>query len=45
VFGEPLYHLPALRLQLRCAVIRPLVIDFAVSEEGHEVYIKAVRLL
>jgi hypothetical protein len=45
VFGEPLYRLPALRLQLRCAVIRPLVVGFAVSEERREVYIKAVKLL
>jgi len=23
-FGEPLYRLPALRMEIRCAVIRPL---------------------
>jgi hypothetical protein len=44
-FGEPLYRLPTMRLQVRCAVIRPLVVDFAVSEERPEVYIKSVKLL
>jgi hypothetical protein len=29
-FGEPLYRLPALQMQIRCAVVRPLGIDFAV---------------
>jgi hypothetical protein len=44
-FGEPLYRLSALRLQVRCAVIRPLSIDFAVSEDRPLVFIKAVKLL
>jgi hypothetical protein len=44
-FGEPLYRLPVLRVQVRCAVIRPLGIDFAVCEDRPLVFIKAVRLL
>ena len=44
-FGEPLYQLPALRMSVRCAIVRPLVIDFAVCEDRPVVFIKAVRLL
>lgn len=44
-FGEPLYRLSALRMQVRSAVIAPLAIDFAVSEDRSDVYIKSVRLL
>ncbi|MHB1426642.1 MAG: hypothetical protein ACYC3I_26065 [Gemmataceae bacterium] len=44
-FGEPLYRLPVLRTGVRCAVIRPLSIDFAVCEDRPLVFIKAVRLL
>jgi hypothetical protein len=43
--GEPLYRLPALRVQLRCATIRPLHIDFAVCEDRPLVFIRAVKLL
>jgi hypothetical protein len=44
-FGEPLYRLPALRLQVRCVAIRPLYVDFAVCEDRPLVFIKAVKLL
>jgi hypothetical protein len=44
-FGEPLYHLPTLQLQIRHAVVRPLAVDFAVSLTRHEVYIKGIRVL
>lgn len=44
-FGEPLYRLPALRMQVRCAVIQPLYVDFAVCEDRPLVFIKDVRLL
>ena len=44
-FGEPLYRLAVLRMWVRCAVIRPLSIDFAVCEDRPLVFIKAVRLL
>ena len=44
-FGEPLYRLSALRMQIRCAIIRPLGIDFAVCEDRPLVFIKSVKLL
>lgn len=43
--GEPLFHLPALRLQVRCVVVRPLVIDFAVNKDQSLVFIKGIKLL
>ena len=44
-FGEPLYRLSALRLQVRCAIIRPLIVYFAVSEDRPLVFVKSVWLL
>jgi len=44
-FGEPLYRLPNLRMQIRCAAITPLSLDYAVCEDQPLVFIKAVRLL
>jgi hypothetical protein len=44
-FGEPLYRLPALRLRVRCAVIGPLGVHFAVHEEQPVVFISSVKLL
>jgi hypothetical protein len=44
-FGEPLYHLPSLDLEVRHAVVGPLAVDFAVSLASHRVYIKGFRLL
>jgi hypothetical protein len=43
--GEPLYRLPALRLQVRTVVVSPLLIDFAVSEDRPLVYIRSGKLL
>jgi hypothetical protein len=43
--GEPLYRLAVLRLQVRTCSVRPLVVDFAVSEEHPLVFIKGVKLL
>jgi hypothetical protein len=43
--GEPLYRLPALRMQIRSGIIRPLVIDFAICEDRLVVYLKGVKLL
>jgi hypothetical protein len=43
--GEPLYRLPALRMEVRCVVLRPIYIDFAVCEDRPLVLIKAVKLL
>jgi hypothetical protein len=44
-YGEPLYRLSALHLQVRCVAVRPLYVDFAVEEDRHLVFIKAVKLL
>jgi hypothetical protein len=44
-FGEPLYRLPALRMQLRCAVVPPLIIHFGVCEDRATVYVKGVESL
>ena len=43
--GEELYRLPALRLRIRCAIIRPIYVDCGVSEDRQIVYIRSVRLL
>ena len=44
-FGEPLYRLPTLRLQVRSGAVRPLFVNFAVSEDRPLVFIKGVKLL
>ncbi len=44
-FGEPLYRLPALRMQIRSAVVRPLALVFGVSQDQPLVFIKGVKLL
>jgi hypothetical protein len=44
-FGEALYRLPALRLQVRHGAVGPLLIYFAVHEDKPLVFIKAVTLL
>jgi hypothetical protein len=44
-FGEPLYRLPVLRMQVRCGIIRPLSVDFAVCEDRPLVFLMAVKLL
>lgn len=44
-FGEPMFRLPALRLELRAAVVPPLVIQFAVSQDRPKVFIRSVGLL
>jgi hypothetical protein len=44
-FGEPLYRLPALKMQIRSAVVRPLVVHFGVCEDRPLVIIKGVELL
>jgi hypothetical protein len=43
--GEPSYRLPAMRMQIRRIVVRPLVVDFAVSEDRPLVFIKGAFLL
>jgi hypothetical protein len=44
-FGEMLYYLPALRMQIRHAAIKPIFVDFAVSKDHALVFIKGVELL
>lgn len=43
--GEPLYRLPAMRMQVRGVLVRPLYVSFAVCEDRPVVYIKDVKLL
>jgi len=43
--GEPTYRLPALRMQIRCAVVPPLIIHFGVCEDRATVYVKGVESL
>jgi hypothetical protein len=43
--GEPLYRLPALRLEVGTIVVRPLAIDFAVCEDQPLVSLKVATLL
>src|SRR5207237_328280 len=44
-FGERLFSLPAMRLETRCAVVPPIYLDFAVSEERRVVYLRTIKLL
>ncbi len=44
-FGEPLYRLPALQLQVRHGAIGPLLVYFAVHEDKPLAFIKGVMLL
>jgi len=44
-FGEPLYRLVHMRLQVRTAAVGPLSVVFAVSDDRPVVYLKAVELL
>jgi hypothetical protein len=44
-FGEPLYRLPALRMQIRHGAILPLFIDYGVCEDRPLVFLKGFTLL
>jgi hypothetical protein len=44
-FGEALYRLPALRLRVRCAVVPPLGIHFAIHDDLPIVFVSSVKLL
>lgn len=44
-FGEPLYTLPMLRLQVRTASILPIVVTYGVSSDSPMVVIKDVQML
>lgn len=41
-FGEPLYRLPVMRIQVRQGVILPLCVDYGVSEDRPDVYIRGI---
>jgi hypothetical protein len=43
--GEPAYRLPGLRMEVRTAVVQPLVIDYAICEDRPLVFIKGAKLL
>jgi hypothetical protein len=43
--GEPLYRLPALRMQIRSGIIPPLAVLFGVCEDRPIVFIRRVRLM
>jgi hypothetical protein len=45
VFGELLYHLPALQLAVRQGIVLPLVVDYAVHEDRRLVFIRGIKLL
>lgn len=44
-FGEPLYRLPALRMNVRSAAVRPLIVDFSVCEDRPTVFINRFNFL
>lgn len=43
--GEPLFRLPAMRMQVRTVVVRPLSIDFGIYEDQPIVFIKTGTVL
>ena len=45
VFGEPSYHLPALQLQVRSAVVWRLGVNYAVHQSQPLVFIRSLTLL
>src|SRR5947209_442285 len=44
-FGEPLYRLPVLRMQVRCGLVAPLAVHFGVCEDRPVVFIKGITLI
>lgn len=44
-FGEPLYRLSVVRMQVRSATIRPIHVVFAVCEDRPLVFIMTIKLL
>jgi hypothetical protein len=45
VFGEPLFHLPALKLLVYHAVVPPLVVHYALHQERPLAIVRSVELL
>jgi hypothetical protein len=44
-FGEPLYRLPNLKMEVRLAIVPPLAVQYAVHQEKPLVYLKTVAPL
>jgi hypothetical protein len=44
-FGEALYRLPALKLQIYQGVVIPLVVTFGIHDELPLVFVRVVKLL
>jgi hypothetical protein len=44
-FGEPLYRLPALQMDLRHAIVLPLAVDYGVCEDRLVVFVRGAKLL
>lgn len=44
-FGEPLYRLKSLRIQVRTTIVLPLSVDFAVSQYHDNVIIRFMHLI
>lgn len=45
VFGEPSFRLPALQLHVRRGAVSPLLVDYAVHEEQHLVFVQVFKIL
>ena len=45
VFGEPLFHLPALKLLVYQAIVSPLVVHYALHQARPLVIVRSVELL
>jgi len=44
-FGEPLYHLPLLKVQVRKAIVIPISVDYSVSKHHNNVVLKGLKLM
>lgn len=44
-FGDPLYRLQLLKLQIRSAAIRPVFVEYGVSEEHPIVVLRRIKLM
>lgn len=44
-FGEPLYHLYILKLQVRTAAVLPLSVEYGVSQDHNHVVIRHFHLM
>jgi hypothetical protein len=45
IFGEPLYHLSALKLAVRKGAIAPLVVVYGVHDEQPQVFIRGFKMM